>query len=85
MGLVPPLVLPRLDARGARPHNQSVEVFMTTFPGNSPAVEPLPRTLRFCKTCQKQTSHEIRAGAGVIAAICTMCIARALRYELDRD
>ena len=26
-----------------------------------------PRTLRYCKVCQKETTHEIRAGAKVIA------------------
>ncbi len=48
-------------------------------------VGPLPRLLRFCKQCQKETPHEIRTGGGVIAKICLPCLERDLFYELDRD
>jgi hypothetical protein len=58
---------------------------MLEWPGNDPTPAPLPRILRFCKTCQKQTPHEIRTGAGVAAAICIACLQRALNYELSRD
>lgn len=44
-----------------------------------------PKTLRFCSVCQKETTHEIRSGAGVIAMLCIPCINRSLAYELDRD
>jgi NMD protein affecting ribosome stability and mRNA decay len=44
-----------------------------------------PRILKFCKTCQKDTAHEIRVARGVTVAICVSCVARALSYELDRD
>jgi hypothetical protein len=44
-----------------------------------------PRTLRYCKVCQKETTHETRAGASVIARICAECLARALKYALARD
>ena len=58
---------------------------MMTWPGHSTASEPLPRTLRYCKSCQKHTPHELRTGAGVVAVICVPCLERALNYELDRD
>lgn len=45
----------------------------------------LPQTLRYCKACGRETAHEVRTGAGVIARICVVCIERSLRYELDRD
>jgi len=47
--------------------------------------ERLPKTLRYCKTCRKETPHEIRGGVGLTAAICIECLRRALSYELDRD
>jgi hypothetical protein len=58
---------------------------MTTQTGNSFEAEPWPRTIRYCRNCQKHTPHEIREGAGVLAAICVPCIERALSYELDRE
>ena len=45
----------------------------------------LPKTIRFCRVCQKETQHEVRSGAGVIARMCLPCLERALIYELDRD
>ena len=44
-----------------------------------------PRTLRYCKVCQKETTHEMRAGAKVIARMCAECLQRALQHALDRD
>jgi len=51
----------------------------------TPEAAPAARTLRFCRVCRCDTPHEIRSGAGVTARICTACLERALRYELDRD
>jgi len=48
-----------------------------------PAV--MPKTMRYCKVCQKDTPHEVRSGAGVIARMCLPCLERALSYELDRE
>jgi len=45
----------------------------------------LPRALRYCKACRKETTHEIRAGAGVIARICVACLEKALRHEPEHD
>ena len=53
---------------------------MDTWSGDS-----WPRTLRYCKVCQKETSHEIRAGARVIARMCAECLKRALDYARSRD
>jgi len=58
---------------------------MLNWPEQPAVAMPLPRTMQYCKVCQRQTAHEIRTGAGVIARICTTCLERALRYELDRD
>jgi len=38
----------------------------------------LPKTMRFCKVCRKDTPHEIRRGSGLVAKICMPCVRRAL-------
>ncbi len=53
------------------------------YPGSTS--EPAPRTLKECKTCQQITPHEIRSGASIAIAVCTVCLARALAFELARD
>ena len=45
----------------------------------------LPKTIRFCKVCEKETPHQLREGSGLVAKICIPCMERALHYELDRD
>jgi hypothetical protein len=50
-----------------------------------PAAFDLPKTLRYCKVCQKQTPHRIRAGDGLVARICVACLEHIQGYELDRD
>jgi hypothetical protein len=44
-----------------------------------------PKTIKYCKTCEKETPHQIRGSEGVVANICVPCLSRALTYELDRD
>ena len=44
-----------------------------------------PTMMKFCKTCQKQTPHQIRGGPRAEAVICIACLNRALAYELERD
>jgi hypothetical protein len=52
----------------------------------SAAVEDgLPRILKYCKLCQRETPHQISKGAGVSAVICVPCWHRAVAYELERD
>lgn len=58
---------------------------MSTWPEPASFREGLPKTMKYCKVCQKETPHQIRAGAGVTATICLSCLQRALSYELDRD
>jgi hypothetical protein len=58
---------------------------MDYWPGYVSKGDPLPRTLRFCKVCLKETLHEIRSGAGLTAKICVKCMEDERRYELDRD
>lgn len=55
----------------------------STLPGSTS--EPAPRTLKECKTCQQITPHEIRAGSSIAVTVCTVCLARALAFELARD
>jgi hypothetical protein len=45
----------------------------------------IPKTLRHCPLCQKETPHEIREGSGMIVTVCVSCLERALSYELDRE
>jgi hypothetical protein len=42
-------------------------------------------TRRFCKTCQQETTHEIRRVSGLVARLCLPCLERTANYELDRD
>jgi hypothetical protein len=58
---------------------------MLNWPEPQNTAIPIPKTLRFCKTCGKETAHQVRSGAGVIATVCVPCLERALQYELDRD
>ena len=43
----------------------------------------LPREIRYCRSCQKETAHEIRFGAGVIATMCVPCLESVLRGQLE--
>ncbi len=58
---------------------------MASMSGQMMGMADWPKTIRFCKVCARETPHEIRQGAGLIATFCVDCIARALSYELDRD
>ena len=58
---------------------------MSAWPEPASFPEVLPRTMKFCKVCQKETPHEIRGGSGVVATICIPCLRRALEYEQERD
>lgn len=44
-----------------------------------------PKTLRLCRTCAKETPHQLRQGSGVVVSLCVPCLERALSYELERD
>ena len=50
-----------------------------------PIEDGLPRTMKFCKLCQRETPHQISRGEGVSAVICMPCWYRAIAYELERD
>ena len=41
--------------------------------------------MRFCRTCQKETPHQLRQGTGAVVSLCVPCLERALSYELGRD
>ncbi len=58
---------------------------MSARPEPAASQEALPKTMKYCKTCQMETPHEIHRGTGATATICVPCLCRALRYELDRD
>ena len=58
---------------------------MNTWPEPASFHDPLPQTMKFCKTCQRETPHQIRGGARIAAVICLPCLERALSYEQDRD
>lgn len=58
---------------------------MSAWPEPASYNEPLPKLMKFCKTCRMETPHQIRSGQGVLATICVPCINRSLTYELDRD
>lgn len=58
---------------------------MSAWPEPASFADDFPRTTKYCKICQKDTPHEIRAGSGVIATICIPCLRRTLDYDLERD
>jgi hypothetical protein len=58
---------------------------MSSWPEPASFHELLPTTIRFCRSCERETPHQIRAGDGVVAVICIPCLGRALTYELERD
>ena len=45
------------------------------------ATGPFPKTIRYCKICGGQTTHEMRPGG----LACQKCAARSVSAELDRD
>jgi hypothetical protein len=58
---------------------------MSCWPEPASFHEALPKTIKYCKICQRETPHQIRGGPDVVAVICISCLERALRYQLDRD
>ena len=61
-----------------------VERYMRTW--HEPSFQNgLPTMMKFCKTCQRETSHQIRTAQGAVVVICVPCLSRALTYEMDRD
>lgn len=78
---VPALLEDSLDRR----HNDHTVTKMTSYIEFVPCSEALPKTIKYCKTCQRETMHQIRGGRGLAANICIACLERALAWEQDRD
>jgi hypothetical protein len=45
----------------------------------------LPKMIKYCKTCRRDTPHEVRGGPGMDVVMCISCLSRALTYEPERD
>jgi hypothetical protein len=58
---------------------------MKSWPEPASFHEALPKTIKYCKTCARETPHQIRGGRDLIAVICISCLERALKYQLERD
>lgn len=58
---------------------------MSAWPEPASFHDPLPKTMKYCRTCEKETPHEIRGGEGVSAIICLACLFRALSFEPEQD
>ena len=43
------------------------------------------RLLRYCKYCEKETSHEVRSGPDGKSEVCIRCREDQLLAELDED
>ena len=56
---------------------------MDSWPGHASQAAALPRALRFCKICQKETPHEVRTGAGLVARMCVECLNALLNFKAD--
>jgi len=50
-------------------------------PAGSGEGGPFPRTVRFCKACDDQTTHEIRSKG----LVCLKCVERSVSADLDRE
>ena len=57
---------------------------MKTQLDDSIVLKRQPAALRFCKTCQKKTPHEIRRISDSSIRICVPCLERVVVSELDR-
>jgi len=42
---------------------------------------PFPKTIRFCRICNRETTHEIKARG----LVCQKCVERSVSADLDRD
>jgi len=40
---------------------------------------------KYCKSCRRQTLHEVRGGRGVTAFLCMECLRRAIAQPSDRN
>jgi hypothetical protein len=58
---------------------------MSSWPEPASFHDALPKTMKYCKLCEKQTPHQIRTGQAVLTAICIPCLRRAITRELGRD
>jgi hypothetical protein len=58
---------------------------MKSWPEPASFHAALPKTIKYCKTCQSETPHQIRGGSSVVAVFCLSCLERALKYQLGRD
>ena len=45
----------------------------------------MPKTLRYCSICHKETTHEILENGGPASLVCVPCREETLSYELDRE
>ena len=48
----------------------------------APIEESNFQTRSFCKTCGKDTPHEVHRGEGLIARLCVPCLVRAMSYDV---
>ncbi len=58
---------------------------MSSWPEPASYLDALPTTIKYCKSCQNETTHQIRVSPGMVANICCTCLARAMAYEMNRD
>jgi hypothetical protein len=58
---------------------------MITVPDQSGKKEPQVRSPWFCKTCQRETLHEVRSGEGATVKLCIPCLERTMMYALGQD
>jgi hemerythrin-like metal-binding protein len=47
----------------------------------TPEIGALPKTIRYCKICGEQSTHEIRE----VGLVCLKCAERSVSADLDRD
>ena len=58
---------------------------MSAWPEPRSYQDPRPKTMKHCRTCGKETPHEIRCGPGLTTLICIACLQRALLFEQEQD
>ena len=80
-----PAVLLLLDCLSIKRQSRYAEMEMSASFAVAAVDDGLPRIMKFCNRCHRETPHQINRGEGVSAVICVPCWHRAVAYELERD
>jgi len=58
---------------------------MSAWPEPASYRDAPPTAIKYCRICQRETSHQVRSGRGALAVICIPCLYRVFSCEPKRD